>query len=50
MQRMVNKFGYKKAKWVMIALVVILSITLITTGIKAALVYHSYNVYTTITM
>ncbi|BAX67545.1 hypothetical protein [Latilactobacillus sakei] len=50
MQRMVNKFGYKKTKWGMIALVTILSITLIATGIVAALVYHSYNVYTTITM
>ena len=50
MQRMVNKFGYKKTKWGMIALVTILSITLIATGIMAALVYHSYNVYTTITM
>lgn len=50
MQKMVNKFGYKKTKWSMIALVTILSIIFIGVGIKAALVYHSFNVYTTITM
>lgn len=50
MQRMVNKFGYKKTKWGMIALVTILTITLIGTGVMAALVYHNFNVYTTITM
>ncbi|MDT3394958.1 hypothetical protein GKC32_05675 [Lactobacillus curvatus] len=50
MQKMVNKFGYKKTKWSMIALVTILSIIFIGTGIMAAYVHHSYNVYTTITM
>ncbi|SMH69668.1 Putative CscA cell-surface protein (frameshift) [Latilactobacillus curvatus] len=50
MQRMIHKFGYQKTKWGMIALVTILSIIFIGVGIKAALVYHSFNVYTTITM
>ncbi|MDG2979365.1 hypothetical protein KNP65_05355 [Latilactobacillus curvatus] len=50
MQKMVNKFGYKKTKWSMIALVTILSIIFIGTGAMAAYVHHSFNVYTTITM
>ena len=50
MQKMVNKFGYKKTKWSMIALVTILSIIFIGTTTMAAIIHHNYNVYTTITM
>ncbi|MSD84528.1 hypothetical protein GKC32_08665 [Lactobacillus curvatus] len=50
MQKMINKLGYKKAKWSMIALVLVLTIMLVGSITMAAISYHNYNVYTTITM
>ncbi|SPC39359.1 hypothetical protein [Latilactobacillus fuchuensis] len=50
MQKMVNKLGYKKTKWGMIALVTILTIIFAASLTLAIIAYHNYNVYTTITM
>ncbi|XRJ96501.1 hypothetical protein ACPBEI_08890 [Latilactobacillus sakei] len=50
MQRMINKFGYQKTKWGMIALVTILTIILVSSTAMAVATYRAYTNYATITM